>query len=239
MLAGEVSSTAAKREAGDTGRRDNAGRHGEPIDMRGMVDIALGATGADADCAGGGINSHAFHHRHVDHQPVVDTTKTWPVVSASADRDLEIVLPCKNDRSDNVSDVGASCNHHGTLIDHPVVEAPHRVIIGIHSLDDRAAHVTDEGFSGHGLHDLLLFHNDRSVGPEVTPHCWAPGGCSVNQEPANVVAEMTALHSERTCANIFRLHSHRVSCCKRGTDAEALGRGQPVAKLVSRNGCTA
>src|SRR6266436_685402 len=34
MLAREVSGAAAEREAGDTGRRDNAGRHGEPVDMR-------------------------------------------------------------------------------------------------------------------------------------------------------------------------------------------------------------
>ena len=158
MLAGEVSGAAAKREAGDTGCRDNAGRHGEPVDMRRVVDIALRAAGTDADGAGGGIDPHAFHHRHVDHQPVVDTTKARPVVPASADRDLEIVLPCKIDRGDNISDVGTSRNYRGTLIDHPVVEAPHSVIIGIHWPDDRAAHVADEGFGGHGLHDVLLFH---------------------------------------------------------------------------------
>jgi hypothetical protein len=79
-------------------------------------------------------------------------------VPASADRDPEIVLPCKIDRSDNVSDVGASRNHHGTLIDHPVVEAPHSVIIGIHSPENRTAHVADEGFGGRSLHDVLLFY---------------------------------------------------------------------------------
>jgi hypothetical protein len=78
-------------------------------------------------------------------------------VPASADRGLEIVLPCKIDRSDNISDVGASRNHHGTLIDHPVVKAPYSVIVGIYWPDDRAAHVADEGFGGHSLHDVLLF----------------------------------------------------------------------------------
>src|ERR1700738_5581095 len=56
MLAGEVSGAAAKREAGDTGRRDNAGRHGEPVDMRGVVDIALRAAGTGANGARGGIH---------------------------------------------------------------------------------------------------------------------------------------------------------------------------------------
>ena len=106
MLAREVSGAAAECEAGDTGRRDDAGRHGKPVDMRGMVDIALCAAATGPVGAGSGIDPHAFHHRHVDHQPVVDTTKARPVVPASADRDLEIVLPCKIDRSDNVSDVG-------------------------------------------------------------------------------------------------------------------------------------
>jgi hypothetical protein len=126
--------------------------------MRGMVDIALCAAGTGPDGAGGGIDPHAFHHRHVDHQPVVDTTKARPVVPASADRDLEIVLPCKIDRSDNVSDVGAPRNHDGTFVDHPVVETSHCVVVGVHSPHDRAAHVADEGFGGHSLHDVLLFH---------------------------------------------------------------------------------
>jgi hypothetical protein len=81
---------------------------------------------------------------------------------ASADRDLEIILPCKIVRSNNVSDVGAPRNHHWTLIDHPVVEAPHCIIIGVHPPDDWAAHVADEGFGGHGLHDVHLFHTTIS-----------------------------------------------------------------------------
>ena len=48
MLAGEVSGAAAEREAGDTGRRDKAGKHGEPVDMHGVVDIALRAARTDA-----------------------------------------------------------------------------------------------------------------------------------------------------------------------------------------------
>ena len=126
--------------------------------MRGVVDVALCAAGADAHGAGGGIDMHAFHHRQVDHQPIVDAAKAGPIVAASADGNSEIALPRKIDRSDNVSDVGASRNQQRTLIDHPVVEAAHSVIVGVRSPDDGAAHVADEGFSGHGLHDLLLFH---------------------------------------------------------------------------------
>jgi hypothetical protein len=51
MLAGEVSRAAAKREASDTGRRDDAGRHGEPVYMGGVVDVALRAAGTGADAA--------------------------------------------------------------------------------------------------------------------------------------------------------------------------------------------
>ena len=126
--------------------------------MRGVVDIALRAAGTDADGAGGGIDPHTFHHRKVDHQTVVDTTKARPIVPASADRDPEIVLPCEIDRSDNVSDVGASRNHHGSFIDHSIVEAPYSIIIGIGAPDDWAAHVADESFGGHGLHDILLLY---------------------------------------------------------------------------------
>jgi hypothetical protein len=78
-------------------------------------------------------------------------------VPASADRDLEIVLPCKIHRGDNVSSVGASRNHYGTLVDHPVEETPNGIIVGIPLPDDGTTHVADEGFGGHGLHDVLLF----------------------------------------------------------------------------------
>ena len=110
--------------------------------------VCLSAAGTNADGAGGGIDPHAFHHRHVDHQPVIDTAKARPIVSASADRNPKIVLLCKIDGSDNVSDVGASRNHLGALIDHPVVEAAHSIIVDVRSPDDGAAHVADEGFSG-------------------------------------------------------------------------------------------
>jgi hypothetical protein len=119
------------------------------------------AAGADANGAGDGIDAHAFHHRHVDHQPAIDATKAGPVVPTSADGNSEIALPCKIDCSDNVSDVGATRNHHGTLVDHPVVEASHCVIVGIHWPDNRTAHVADEGFGGREVHDFLLLpHND-------------------------------------------------------------------------------
>src|SRR4029453_4198692 len=133
------------------------GRHGEPIDMRGVIDIALCAARTDADGAGSSIDPHAFHHRHVDHQSTVDATKAWPVVPASADRDLEIVLPCKIHRGDNVSSVGASRNQYGTLVDHPVEETPNSIIVGIPLPDDGTTHVADEGFGGHGFAYVLLF----------------------------------------------------------------------------------
>jgi hypothetical protein len=104
---------------------------------------------------------HAFHHRHVDHQPVVNATKAGPVVPTSADGNPEIALPCKIDRSDNVSDVGATRNHQGTFVDHPIVETSHCVVVGVHSPDDRTAHIANEGFGGQGVHDFLLLpHND-------------------------------------------------------------------------------
>jgi hypothetical protein len=61
------------------------------------------------------------------------------------------------DRSDNVSDVAHRAIITGLLSINPVVEAPHSVIVGIHSPDDRAARAADEGFCGRSLHDVLLF----------------------------------------------------------------------------------
>src|SRR5260221_893246 len=105
--------------------------------MRSVVDIALCTARADANGAGGGIDVHAFHHRHVDHQPVVDATKAGPVVPTSADGNPGIALPCEIDRSDNVSDVGATRNYCGAFITHPVVETSPSCVAAVHWPDHR------------------------------------------------------------------------------------------------------
>src|SRR2546430_8871046 len=51
--------------------------------FRSVVDVALCAAGADANGAAQGIYVHAFHNRHVDHEPIIDATKAGPVVAAS------------------------------------------------------------------------------------------------------------------------------------------------------------
>jgi hypothetical protein len=125
--------------------------------MRRVVDIALRAAGADSDGARGGVDAHAFHHRHVDHQPVVDAAKARTVMAATANGHGEVVLFCEFDGRDDVGDVGAARDHLGILVDHPVVQAPHGIIVAITPRDDRTAHIADESFGSHGLHDFLLF----------------------------------------------------------------------------------
>ena len=195
--------------------------------MRRVIDIALCAARTDADGAGGGIDPHAFHHRHVDHQSVVDTTKARSVMPASADRDLEIVLPCKIHRGDNVSSVGASRNHLGLLVDHPVVETPGGVILGIPSPDDGTTHVADEGFGGRGLHDVLLF--PQMIGQLVrphSPHCRTSrtsSGLGTDRPPPEVAREVLDVPGIRrrkfrtlSCQTIYARWHLRISTRRAG-----------------------
>src|ERR1700722_12996411 len=102
--------TAAERETGDAGCRDDSKRHGLAEGLGGVIDFAGGATRARPHCPIFGIDSHALHCRQVDDQAVVDAAETWTVVSAAANSDRKLIVPAEIHRSDHVSDIGASGN---------------------------------------------------------------------------------------------------------------------------------
>jgi hypothetical protein len=139
VFAGEVTDAAAERQAADAGRRDEPARHRQPEGVRGMVDIAPWRAAFDAHGAFSGIDVDTSHLREVDDQAIVAGTEPCPVVSAAANRGQQIVGPRIVDCSDHVRHVDASDDERGTLVDHPVVDQPRRLVQLMTWLNDRPA----------------------------------------------------------------------------------------------------
>ena len=61
--------------------------------MRRVVDVTRRAAGACAHRGGLRIDTHAAHHRQVNHETIVDAPQTGPVVSAAPNGDAKLPVP--------------------------------------------------------------------------------------------------------------------------------------------------
>ena len=130
VLARQIPSAAAERQAGDAGRRDDAEGHGEAERVRRVIDVAGRAAGFDAHGAARGIHAHALHHRQVDDQPVVAAAEPGAVVAAAADGEQQALLAGEVHGGDDVGDVDAARDEPRPLVDHAVVEGARGVVVG-------------------------------------------------------------------------------------------------------------
>ena len=83
VLAREIAVAATQRKAGNAGRRDDPGRYGQSKRVTGVIHVALRATGFDTHGAVFGVDAHPLHQGKVDHQPVIATAQSGPVVAAA------------------------------------------------------------------------------------------------------------------------------------------------------------
>ena len=98
VLPRQVSHAAAEGQAADAGGRDDSGRHGEPEGMRGMVNVAPGATAAYAHGPCRRIDVNVLDGGEIDDQAVVANSQTSGVVAAAPNRNPEILLPGRTER---------------------------------------------------------------------------------------------------------------------------------------------
>ena len=102
VAAGEVAVPAAERQARDAGRGDDPAGHGEPVLVRGGVDLAPEAAAADADGSCLGIDGDRLQQREIADDAVVDAAEAAAVVAAAADRERQVVLARERDRRRDV-----------------------------------------------------------------------------------------------------------------------------------------
>ena len=150
----EVARAAAQGQPAHAGGRDDAEGYGEAEGMGGVVDIARGTAGFDANGPRGWVDMHALHTREVDDQAILDAAQARTIVAAAANGDVELVVASEIDGGDDVGDVGAAGDQPWMLVDHAVVKLARFLVVRISAPDDRAAHgarKTGDGIFVHGL----------------------------------------------------------------------------------------
>ena len=166
VLAAEIAVTAAQRQPGDAGGRDDPERHGLTEGLGRVIDVAGRAARAHSHRPVLGIDPHALHRRQVDDQAVIDAAKTRTIVAAAANGDRELVVAAEIHRRDDISDVRASGDEQRPLVDHGVVEFSRLIVFRMVAPDNRAAKALRElsnGFVVHGVPPYRRSADDRLV----------------------------------------------------------------------------
>src|ERR1041385_3887941 len=153
-----MADAAAQRQSANAcGGDDSAGcRH--PEDMRGVIDIAPGATAADSDRARRWINTRIFYRTQIDDQAVITNSQASCVMATATDRDQNIILSCEIYRANYVRYVRATRDEPRLLVDHPVIHLASFIIILVAGLDQFAAQVCFEISDG-----IFVEHDEVSL----------------------------------------------------------------------------
>jgi hypothetical protein len=104
--------------------------------MSGMINVALGAAGADAGGACFWVDAHALHLRQVKDQPAVDTAEARPVMAAAANGDGDAIVASKIDGGNHVGHVDTARDGERPFVDHSVIQGACLVIAWIARFDE-------------------------------------------------------------------------------------------------------
>src|ERR1700730_17507873 len=104
-----------------------------------MVDVALGASGANPRRAGHRVDAHALDGRQVNDKAIIDAGEPGPIVAAAAYSDAQAIVAAEIHRRHHVGDVDTASDQQWPLVDHAVIERTGFVIIALATVDDRAA----------------------------------------------------------------------------------------------------
>ena len=131
--------STAEGEAGHAGDRHLSAGGGQPVDLRGAVDLAPGGAGLNAGGSGGGVDVDGPHGGEVDDQAVVADGAARHLVAATADARDGAMVPCDSYGLDDVGHVGAASDDGGVAVDQPVPDPTGLVVGGVITVDDLAA----------------------------------------------------------------------------------------------------
>ena len=138
VVPGQVADAAAEGEASDSGRRDDPARRRQAVLVGRVVDLAPGATAADPNRAGLGIDIDRLEQREVDDDAVVTRPQSGAVVAAAAHGQQQVVRGGEANRRCDVVGVGAARDQRRTLLDHRVVDLARLAVVGVIGADQLA-----------------------------------------------------------------------------------------------------
>jgi len=148
VLGHQPAETAAEREAGDPGRRDDAAGHREAVRGGRVVQLAPEHAAAGGHGRALPVDRDPLHLGQVDHQAAVRHGTPGDVVAAAADRDLQSRPAGELERRDDVGRRPAADDQGGPAVDEAVVHGPGRVVARVpgpeHGAGDPGGEIRDE-----------------------------------------------------------------------------------------------
>jgi hypothetical protein len=134
--------------------------------MRGMIDIAPGASATDGDCAGCRIDTSVFDQSQVDDQAIIANSQAAGIVSATANGEKQIIFSRKIYRADDVRHIRAARDQARLFVYHPVVHFTGFIIILIVRFDQSPAQICFEIGNR-----IFVEHGKIRLGICVDHHC--------------------------------------------------------------------
>ena len=120
VLALEPAGAAAEGEPADAGGRHAPAGGGEPVGLRGAVDVGPGGPAADARDPPLGVDVDVAHAAQVEHEAVVAERAPGDRVAAGPHGDLQPVLAGEGERGDHVVGRRAARHEPRAPLDHRV-----------------------------------------------------------------------------------------------------------------------
>ncbi len=124
----QPSEPAAQGQPGDSRRRIDAERRGEPERLGFAIEVGQGRPAPDSGGPRVGIDLHRFHRRQVDHEPALADGIARDVVAAAAHGQEQIVVPRKAHRQRDVGRAGTAGDQRRAAIDHGVPDGAGLVV---------------------------------------------------------------------------------------------------------------
>src|SRR4051812_38709660 len=157
---------AAQGEPCYTGGGDDAGGHGQPEGVRGVVDIPPSRTALDPHGALLRVDADTPHGREVYYQPVVDEGQARTMVATAADGQEYVILASEVHGTDNIGHVCTAHYYVGALVDHGVVDLASFIVARITGPDELAAQTSPELFHGRFVeHAYRLLSHSGVISP--------------------------------------------------------------------------
>jgi hypothetical protein len=135
---------APEGEAGDARRRYGPTGSGQPERLRLAIELTPGQARLCTRDARGRIHAHALHRREVNDDAVVADGLSCDVVAAAAYGDWQPLVDPERECGHDVGHAGAAGDHCGSLVDHPVVDLPRRLVSRIGGAKHLAAHPSSQ-----------------------------------------------------------------------------------------------
>src|SRR5438876_8503020 len=116
---GEVAIAAAQGQTPNAGVRDDSARRSEAVELGFPIDVGEQAAALNPGSPGSAVDPHGAHQPEVDQDASVGHRLARGAMTAASNGNLQVVLPGKLNRRNDIGGPARPGYERGTLVDHP------------------------------------------------------------------------------------------------------------------------